>query len=176
MNKLRKRRGVTLIETVACVVIVSTMAVSIIGVMQGSVRIATASRTAVGAPAEARQTLRLLADRFRALHETEGIVAIHAQSLNGGTHAYKFDARKSSSGNGTDLFLVDDSGTETLCVSSSLSDFRMAPIFLGTTLIGVELQLELQKTSADAATLRPNDRQAKMVNQVCFPPFLKAGP
>ncbi|EMI44389.1 hypothetical protein [Rhodopirellula sp. SWK7] len=170
------RRGVSLVETVACVMIVVAMATSIIGVMQGSIRVATASRGVVGAPAEARQTLRFLADRFRSFHESEGIVKMDSSSIACASRTYKFDERKSSSGVGTDLFLVDDSGNETLCVSGSLGDFEFEPISLAGIVVGVELRLHLQKVGEESATLRPMDREAKMTTQVCFAPQFTVTP
>lgn len=172
----RVRRGVSLVETVACVMIVVAMATSIIGVMQGSIRVATASRGVVGAPAEARQTLRFLSDRFRSFHDSEGIVKMDSSSIACTSRTYKFDKRKSSSGVGTDLFLVDDSGNETLCVSGSLRDFEYEPISLAGIVVGVELRLHLQKVGEESATLRPMDREAKMTTQVCFAPQFMVTP
>lgn len=169
-----KRNAVTLVETVACVVIVSIMATSIIGVMQGSIRVAMASRSSIGAPAEARQTLRFISDRFRAMHETEGVLQVNASTVQCSNDVYRFESRKSLSGVGNDLFLIDDSGNETVCVNGSLASFGMQPILLGTQMIGVELQLALSKPSADAETLRPRDRSVKMATQVCFPPSMRA--
>ncbi|EMI52620.1 hypothetical protein [Rhodopirellula sallentina] len=160
----------SLIETVACVMIVVAMATSIIGVMQGSIRVAAASRGVVGAPAEARQTLRFLANRFRAFHEVEGIVSIDKSSIQCTGNTYKFDERKSDSGLGKDLYLVDDAGNETLCVSESLETFEYEPITVAGIVVGVELRLHLKKSGDEFATLRPIDREAKTITRVCLVP------
>ncbi|MCM2369745.1 type II secretion system protein [Aporhodopirellula aestuarii] len=173
---MKTRRGVTLVETVACVMIVVAMASSIIGVMQGSIRIASASRGVIGAPAESRQALRFLAERFRSWHENEGILKLNKSSIQCTNFRYQFKERKASTGVGDDLFLVDDSGNETLCVSGSLRSFEFEPIRSGADLIGVELRLSLKKTGEESETLRPIDREATMTTQVCFAPQLRVSP
>src|SRR6056297_1743027 len=107
-------RGISLIETIACVAIVATMATSIVGVMQNSVRVASASRGELGAPAQARQALRLLSDRMRRWDETDGITHARGSVVQAGPHRYSFRRVASATGSGHDLTLVDELGNETV--------------------------------------------------------------
>lgn len=167
------RAGISLIETVACVAIVASMSVAIVSVMQTSARVAAASRTAVGAPAKARQALRDLSDRMQAWDRADGIRLISGSTIRSGARSYRFFSRPSATGEGRDLILEDDLGTETVCVLGDLAAFKLEPIPGRDFPNGVELYLRLRIDGEEAEQLRPHEREAEIQTRVCFPPQLR---
>ena len=167
------RAGISLIETVACVAIVAAMSTAIVGVMQTSARVAAASRTSVGAPAKARQALRELSDRIQAWDRADGISFANGSTIRSGARTYRFSTRSSTTGEGRDLILQDDLGTETVCVLGDLVGFELTPMPDRNFPDGVELRLRLQIEGDEATQLRPGQLEADIRTRVCFPPQLR---
>lgn len=172
-GQVASRTGISLIETVACVAIVASMSTAIVSVMRTSARVASASRTSVGAPAKARQVLRELSDRMQAWDQASGISAVSGSTIQSGARSYRFSSRPSVTGEGRDLILRDDLGTETVCILGDLVGFELTPVPDRNLPDGVELRLRLKINGEDAARLRPNEREADMQTRVCFPPQLR---
>lgn len=170
------RNGISLIETVACVAIVASMATAIVGLMQNSVRVAASSRTTSGAPAEARKALRELSDRLQAWDQADGIVSINGRTIRTNSNTYRFGRQTSQTGSGADLILQDDAGNQTTCVLGSFVDLEFIPLPSGNNPVGVEIRLNLKKSDDEAAGLRPDDRDAEIRTRVCFPPQLRVKP
>ncbi|WP_404309785.1 type II secretion system protein [Neorhodopirellula lusitana] len=176
-NRRHFRRGISLLETVACVAIVATMSTAIVGVMQNSTRVATASRGAVGAPAQARQALRQISDQLHQWDQTDGIQLISGQTIVTGSQKYRYSKQVSSSTKGGyDLVLEDGNGNELVCVQGTLVDFKIDPIPSGTAPIGIEMRLRLKLNGVLADELRSGELEADVRTQVCFPAQLRAKP
>ncbi|TWT92277.1 hypothetical protein [Neorhodopirellula pilleata] len=171
-----RRSGLSLIETVACVAIVASMATSIVGLMQNSARVAASARMTSGAVAQGRQSLRELADRFQTWDQIGGITSINGRTIQSGARVYQFVKQSSQTGVGSDLILRDDLGNETTCVLGSFVDIQLNPIPGNTSPSGVEIRLRLKRTDDEAASLRPDDREADLKTAVCFPPQMRAQP
>lgn len=170
------RSGLSLIETVACVAIVASMATSIVGLMQNSARVAASARRTSGAAAQGRQTLRELIDRFQAWDHTGGITSVNGRTIRSDTRTYQFVKESSKTGVGSDLILKDDLGNQTTCVLGSFVDLQINAIPRNANPTGVELRLRLRKTGDEAAGLRPEDREADLKTAICFPPQLRVQP
>ena len=173
-NSFRSRAGISLIETVACVTIVAAMSTAIVSVMQTSARVASASRTAVGAPAKARQVLRELSDRIQTWDRASAISFANSYAIQNGARTYKFYSKSSATGEGLDLMLQDDLGTETVCVLGDLVSFDITPIPDRNFPKGVELRLRLKIDGDEASLLRPSQLEADIRTSVVFPPQLRA--
>jgi hypothetical protein len=171
------RAGVSLIETIACVVIVGTLATSMVGMMRGSARVTAISLGHEGVSAQGRKALRFVSGRMRDLSNSGlSITSVRSSDfvVSDGVNSrrIRFEVRRASDGVNRSLVMVDPSLGETVCLESSVQSFAMNEIDVAGGLVGVQLSLQLQASAERAAELRPDHRTAEMTTVLCLSPQL----
>jgi type II secretory pathway pseudopilin PulG len=173
-RRLQCRSGISLIETIVCVAIVATMSTAIVGIMQNSVRFASASRLPNGSAAKSRQVLRHLSSQLQRWDESEGIESLNNSVVRTRSHTYRFVRRRSVTGIGRDLICQDEAGSETVFVLGELVEFEMTAIPGALNPNGIEMRLRLRNVGDEANQYILDNREAEIRTHVCFPPQLRA--
>ncbi|WP_051156610.1 hypothetical protein [Rhodopirellula baltica] len=172
-----KRNGVSLIEAIACVAIVGTLATSMVGMMRGSARVTAISQGNEGAAAEGRQALRFLSEQIREMTSSGlSIVSVGNRDIRVddglNLRRIRFEIRRASDGVDRSLVMVDPLLGETVCLGNSVRDFDMNEIIVTGRRVGIAMTLQLQTTSDRAGELRPDQDSAEMTTVVCLSPQL----
>ncbi|MCC9644611.1 hypothetical protein LOC71_20245 [Rhodopirellula sp. JC740] len=177
LNVSHRHRGVSLIETIACVAIVATLATSMVGMMRGSARVSAISQGHEGAPAEARQALRFVGQKIRDLTSGgQSVVSVRNRDfqLDDGlsVRRVRFEIRRSSDGVNRSLVMVDPLFGETVCLDGAIRTFNMNELIVAGQRVGIEMTVQMQASADRAAELRPDQRNAEVTTVVCLSPQL----
>ncbi|MEO9596032.1 hypothetical protein [Rhodopirellula bahusiensis] len=167
----------SLIEAIACVAIVGTLATSMVGMMRGSARVTAIAQGNEGAAAEGRQALRFLSERVREMTSTGlSIVSVGNRDIQVddglSVRRVRFEVRRASDGVDRSLVMVDPLLGETVCQGSSVRNFDMNEVIVAGRRVGIEMTLQLQTTSDRSQQLRPDQDTAEMATVVCLSPQL----
>ncbi|KLU03946.1 putative transmembrane protein [Rhodopirellula islandica] len=167
----------SLIETIACVVIVGTLATSMVGMMRGSARVTAISLGHEGVSAQGRKALRFVSGRLRDMSNSGQTITsvrssdvVVSDGLN--TRRIRFEVRRAPDGENRSLVMVDPLLGETVCLESSVGSFAMNEILVDGRLAGIQLSMQLQASDDRAAELRPDHRTAEMTTVLCLSPQL----
>lgn len=172
-----KRSGVSLIESIACLAIVGSLATSMVGMMRGSARVTAIAHGNEAAAAEGRQALRFLSQQIREMPRSGlSIVSIGNRDIQVddglNQRRIRFEIRRASDGVDRSLVMVDPVLGETICLGSSARDFDLNEIIIAGRRVGIEITLQLQTTSDRSGELRPGQDSAEMTTVVCLSPQL----
>ncbi|MEM9364892.1 MAG: hypothetical protein AAGD07_02775 [Planctomycetota bacterium] len=171
-----RRSGVSLIETIACVVIVAALSSSLVAAMRSTQRSAALAAGESGAHAQGRAVLRRIAQRAQSWSRGGGVDIVNVRSnrwdLSDGSNE-TFRLQNAASGTGRDLVLIQNDGQQLVLVENNAVRFLMQPRQVGGNLVGMDVQLQIRESDTlSASRLQPSSADATITTTVCFSPQL----